>query len=202
MRIFASATYVWDYLYMNESRGDEPVALFGANQRRFREAYGWSQSELARRMVEAGWPKYSQVAVSRTEEGARAVRLDEAVSIARLFNRKLQDLLDPKDVIDAWQKLRYLMDDYSNSVTVLRRSVREIEDHRLFLAVTVQMLRDEIAAAGGPDKISETMAKTLANAERMLSRSTLDLVEGTLEEIRVEATQEDGEADGEHSEEA
>lgn len=185
---------------MNELREDAPVALFGSNQRRFREAFGWSQSELARRMIEAGWPKYSQVAVSRTEEGTRAVRLDEAVAIAALFNRKLQDLLDPQDVIDAWQRLRYQMDDFSNSVTTLRRSVREVEEGRLALAVTAQILRDEIESAG-EEKISETMVKTLANAEKMLGRATLDLVEGTLQTKRADALGEDKD-DGEHPEEA
>lgn len=193
---------MWDYLYMDELRADEPVALFGANLRRFREAYGWSQSELARQMQEAGWPKYSQVAVSRTEEGSRAVRLDEAISLARLFNRKLQDLLDPTEVIDAWQKLNFLMNEYSDRVTMLRRAVREVEDHRIFVGVTAQMLKDEVETTGGPEKISETMVKILSNAELLLSRSTVDLVEGAIDAWREEAAPEDGESDGEHPEEA
>lgn len=185
---------------MNELREDEPVALFGANQRRFREAYGWSQSELARRMVEAGWPKYSQVAVSRTEEGARAVRLDEAVAIAQLFNRKLQDLLDPEDVIDAWQRLRLLMDDYSNGVTALRNAVHELEDQRAHVTVALQLLQNEVTSAGGKEKISATMVKTLSNAELMLRPSTVDLVEASIEQIRADAAFEDGEDIGEHQE--
>lgn len=187
---------------MDESRGDEPVALFGANLRRFREAFGWSQSELARRMVDAGWPKYSQVAVSRTEEGTRAVRLDEAISLARLFGRKLQDLLDPQDVIDAWQKLRFLIEDYSDGVTKLREAVRAVEDNRSFVGVTAQILKEEIEAAGGPGIVSETMVKTLSNAEILLSRSTVDIVEGAIDAWqRFNDDQEDGESNGEHSEE-
>lgn len=190
---------MWDYLYMDESLGDEPVALFGANLRRFREAYGWSQSELARKMQEAGWPKYSQVAVSRTEEGSRAVRLDEAVSLAKLFNRRLQDLLDPKDVIDAWQRLRILIDDYSHRVSMLRIAVEDLEDYRVFVAVHARILQEEVDAAGGPEKVSETMVKVLSNAELMLSRSTVDIVEGTIKTWRED--KEDGELDGEHPEE-
>jgi transcriptional regulator with XRE-family HTH domain len=199
----ASATLLWDYLYMDESRADEPVALFGANQRRFREAMGWSQSELARRMQEIGWPKYSQVAVSRTEEGARAVRLDEAISLAGLFGRKLQDLLDPKGVIDSWQRLRFLIEDYSDTVTKLRNVVRELEDQRLFVGVAAKMLKEEVEAVGGPEKVSETMVKTLSNSDLLLSRSTVDLVEGAIQAWQRDAAVGDEEDDnGEHPEEA
>lgn len=186
---------------MDESRADEPVALFGANQRRFREAFGWSQSELARRMQEVGWPKYSQVAVSRTEEGARAVRLDEAISLAGLFGRKLQDLLDPKGVIDSWQRLRFLIEDYSDTVTKLRDVVHDLEDQRIFVAVAAKMLEEEVEAAGGRAKVSETMLKTLSNAELLLSRTTVDLVEGAVQAWQRDAADEEDD-DGEHSEEA
>ncbi|WP_128081580.1 helix-turn-helix domain-containing protein [Arthrobacter sp. TB 26] len=187
---------------MDESRADEPVALFGANQRRFREAMGWSQSELARRMQEIGWPKYSQVAVSRTEEGARAVRLDEAISLAALFGRKLQDLLDPKGVIDSWQRLRFLIEDYSDSVTKLRNVVRELEDERLFVGVAAKMLKEEVEAAGGLERVSETMVKTLSNADLILSRSTVDLVEGAIQAWQRDTGEDEGGDNGEHSEEA
>lgn len=71
---------------MDELVSNEVVRVFGANLRQLRDEKGWSQSELARRMQEIGWPKYSQVAVSRTEEGTRAVRLDEAIDLAGLFD--------------------------------------------------------------------------------------------------------------------
>ncbi|WP_150117080.1 helix-turn-helix transcriptional regulator [Arthrobacter sp. ERGS1:01] len=171
---------------MDESRADMPVALFAANLKRFREVYGWSQSELARRMQESGWPKYSQVAVSRTEEGSRSVRLDEAVALAKLFDRKLQDLLDPEDVLDSWLKLRFFIDDYSNAVSTLRLAVDDVEERRIFVSVNAQLLREEIELAGGSGKVSETMNKTLSNAEIILTRSTLDLVEGELEALERE----------------
>ncbi|ALE05530.1 hypothetical protein AL755_08615 [Arthrobacter sp. ERGS1:01] len=177
---------LWEYLYMDESRADMPVALFAANLKRFREVYGWSQSELARRMQESGWPKYSQVAVSRTEEGSRSVRLDEAVALAKLFDRKLQDLLDPEDVLDSWLKLRFFIDDYSNAVSTLRLAVDDVEERRIFVSVNAQLLREEIELAGGSGKVSETMNKTLSNAEIILTRSTLDLVEGELEALERE----------------
>lgn len=61
-----------------------------------REERGWSQSELARRMVEAGWPKYTQMTVSRTEKGDRPLRLDEAESLAKVFDVELVSLWMPR----------------------------------------------------------------------------------------------------------
>ena len=89
------STPVWDYLYMDELVSNDAVRVFGANLRQLREEKKWSQSELARRMQEAGWPKYSQVAVSRTEEGSRAVRLDEAIDLAALFDADLSRMISP-----------------------------------------------------------------------------------------------------------
>lgn len=80
---------------MDELASSEVVRVFGANLRQLREEKGWSQSELARRMQESGWPKYSQVAVSRTEEGTRAVRLDEAIDLAALFDANVSRMISP-----------------------------------------------------------------------------------------------------------
>ena len=63
-----------------------------------REERGWSQSELARRMVEAGWPKYTQMTVSRTEKGERPIRLNEVEALARLFDVEINTLWNPRGV--------------------------------------------------------------------------------------------------------
>lgn len=55
-----------------------------------RESLGWSQSELARRMVSAGHATYYQMVVSRTEQGTRIPRLDEAVSLASVLGVGIQ----------------------------------------------------------------------------------------------------------------
>lgn len=67
-----------------------------------RQAHGWSQSELARRMAEAGWPNYTQMTVSRTEKGERPIRLDELASYAEVFGRPLAELWLSVDE-QAWQ---------------------------------------------------------------------------------------------------
>lgn len=70
-----------------------PIETFAANLRAAREAHGWNQSELARRMIERGWDKYSQVSVKRTENAERAVRLDEALVLAAVLGVSLSALL-------------------------------------------------------------------------------------------------------------
>lgn len=87
-------------------------AWFGQNLRSAREDRGWSQSELARQMADAGWPKYNQMTVSRTEEGRRMPRLDEAIALADRVDRSLDRLLWPShdsirvDALAMWVKGR------------------------------------------------------------------------------------------------
>ncbi|GAA1363066.1 hypothetical protein GCM10009596_23580 [Arthrobacter rhombi] len=63
-----------------------------------REERGWTQSELARRMAEFGWPKYTQMTVSRTEKGERPVRLNEAEALAEVFGVEMYALWLPRSV--------------------------------------------------------------------------------------------------------
>ena len=62
-----------------------------------RSAMGWSQSDLARRMVTAGWDAYSQMTVSRTEKGRRSIGLHEAISLADLFGVTVHQLAGAND---------------------------------------------------------------------------------------------------------
>jgi transcriptional regulator with XRE-family HTH domain len=72
-------------------------AAFAQAVQRLREDRGWSQGELARRMVAAGWPSYSQMTVSRTEKLERPIRLNEALALARVFNVTLPLMISGGD---------------------------------------------------------------------------------------------------------
>lgn len=65
---------------------------FARNMQKMREGQGWSQSELARKMVEAGWSNYNQMTVSRTEKGERPIRLSEAKALARIFGSHVEEM--------------------------------------------------------------------------------------------------------------
>ncbi|PZU36700.1 MAG: hypothetical protein DI573_13165 [Microbacterium sp.] len=62
---------------------------FARALRSVREARGWSQGELASRLVDRGLRHVSQVTISRIEQGKRAARLGEAEAIAGLVDRPL-----------------------------------------------------------------------------------------------------------------
>ncbi|WP_416430066.1 helix-turn-helix transcriptional regulator [Paenarthrobacter nicotinovorans] len=65
--------------------GTSDEEQFARNLQAMRERKGWSQSELARRMVDAGWKNYNQMTISRTEKGDRPIRLNEARALAQIF---------------------------------------------------------------------------------------------------------------------
>jgi len=66
---------------------------FAENMRRYREAKGWSQGELARRVREAGLENFHQTTISRIEKGERPIRLGEARVIAQVLKKSLTRLL-------------------------------------------------------------------------------------------------------------
>ena len=69
-----------------------------------REVRAWSQTDVARRMNDHGWPKYSQVTVARTESGERMPRLDEAFDLADVFGVNIYFLAGEVNAIrtDEW----------------------------------------------------------------------------------------------------
>lgn len=75
--------------------------VFARQMQQLREALGWSQGELARRMVEAGFPNYSQMTVSRTEKAARPIRLSEARVIAQILGSSVDEMLRTEQDADA-----------------------------------------------------------------------------------------------------
>lgn len=64
---------------------------FGANLRTLRERNEMSQPELARRMVERGWP-WHQSTVYRTESGRQPLKLGEAVDLAQILGVSMDRL--------------------------------------------------------------------------------------------------------------
>lgn len=107
--------------------------VFGANLRQMREARGWSQSELARRMrEEAGWKKYSQMGVSRTEDNLRSVRLDEAVALASVLGVSVERLLtgEPvrKEILILEESAQALIDAWKGTIEAVASLVATREE--------------------------------------------------------------------------
>lgn len=126
---------------MDEYEQQTTAAMFGASVKRARERRGWSQSELARQMQDAGWPKYSQVAVSRTEEGTRAVRLDEALGMASVLHVQLEDLL----VLGQEERdLKQSMDMYFKGGEILEHDVKNLETTRRMFQADIESAKAEL----------------------------------------------------------
>jgi transcriptional regulator with XRE-family HTH domain len=69
----------------------------GRNVRNMREFLGIDQTELARRLGDAGLRGFHQTTVSRIEKGERPVRLSEAPILAEVLHGRIGDLIDEPD---------------------------------------------------------------------------------------------------------
>jgi transcriptional regulator with XRE-family HTH domain len=58
-----------------------------------RDRLGWSQGELSRKLLEAGWTIFHQTTVSRIESGERPIKLGEARAIAAILEVPLSKML-------------------------------------------------------------------------------------------------------------
>jgi transcriptional regulator with XRE-family HTH domain len=87
---------------------------FRENLRRQREGEGWTQGELARRLRDTGATALGhQTTLARIESGQRAVRLDEAVTLAQVLNTTLDALLvtpEAMTALDSASQLAFEMD--------------------------------------------------------------------------------------------
>ncbi|MFW6186523.1 MAG: helix-turn-helix domain-containing protein [Actinomycetota bacterium] len=142
--------------------------VFGRNMRAHRERRGWSQSELARQMANAGWPKYSQVAVSRTEDGTRMVRLDEALALSRILGTTVDAMLAPPAATQWAQQLREQLDLAYESIRQIDGGVKNFVQARRRLA--------ELLAA---QPIGHEFVQLLAEHEAL--SSTVHLAKGMAE---------------------
>ena len=98
------------------------MSSVGKRLRQRRESHGWSQSELARRMVDAGWSNYRQMTVSRTEDEARTPRLDEAVALAKVLQVPFTWLVDGDENTDLYSK------GFSDGVAHVFRQIENLKE--------------------------------------------------------------------------
>lgn len=110
------------------------------NIRELREHYGWNQSEVARRMKQAGFPNYNQMLVSRTEKGERPIRVNELEGFARVFEVDLSYLLDP----GPWKDFIAGMNGVERAKRILRDAIRD------YLKSQAAFARQATALTNGP----------------------------------------------------
>jgi len=75
---------------------ERPESVFARRMREVRDERAVSQASLAAVMAADGGPRLDSTAITRMERGSRAVRLDEAVAVARALDVPLDSLLRPE----------------------------------------------------------------------------------------------------------
>lgn len=69
-----------------------PELLVGLRVRQLRQALGWSQEQVAKRLLEFGVSMH-QTTIAKIEAAARPIRVNEAYVLAKILNVSLEDLL-------------------------------------------------------------------------------------------------------------
>ncbi|MGH3601091.1 MAG: helix-turn-helix domain-containing protein [Pseudonocardiaceae bacterium] len=132
---------------------EENSGSIGERVRRYREAVGLSQEDLAKAMTDAGH-RWHQASVFKVEAGTRSVKIEEAVSLATTFGVSLGELVGVGGVDDetliAIRRAQAELGRYEADLTaachrrndaqralnsLLRANGREIDDeHLVFIA--------------------------------------------------------------------
>lgn len=164
---------------MSRKNEYELSKVFGANQKHLRMLKGWSQSELARQMREvSGWEKYSQVAVSRTEDGERVVRLDEAIALSHVLDTTVNYLISPPDSYVTWiQELEMQTQKVIDAAKNLKDSAKAYELARanaLEIAKAIEKRRETRKAT---KSLKESLAKELEQVQNFAGLSTFQLLD-------------------------
>jgi len=132
-----------------------------------RKRHGLSQSELARKMVDAGWSNYSQMTVSRTEKGERPIRLAEARSLAGILGATVDEMIAPErtplgtvlaaidDALDAREAHQRAQSDLTRSRAVAEDRSRAYR--RALVSVLDQLTR--AAPTLSPDERTRVIAR-------------------------------------------
>ncbi|MCD7052933.1 helix-turn-helix domain-containing protein [Rhodococcus sp. BH2-1] len=104
-----------------------PESAFGQLVRRERERFGWSQAELAERLTAELAPtgvKAHPTTIAKIEardaEKPRAIRLDEAAALARIFGRSIDDMLQIRHGLPIGVAVRQVR----GSAMQMRRTIR------------------------------------------------------------------------------
>jgi transcriptional regulator with XRE-family HTH domain len=67
--------------------------LFALRLRQFRQARGWTQADVSRRLATFGC-RLDQSSLARVENGHRRIQLNEAFALAALFGLEIERLLE------------------------------------------------------------------------------------------------------------
>lgn len=166
-----------DQLEFNFGDVQEVESEFGESVKRTRTRMGLSQRAFAQRLTDAGLVLDAS-AISRIEQGKRAVRLGEAAVIANALDVDLDDLvyggLVPERQLQSYRRdANQHMSDARRSLFQMLEAFRETDDFLAEYPDLVSELADETSSA--PESVEEYLDWV---ADRMNGLSERDVTHG------------------------
>ncbi len=146
-------------------REETPEDRFGVRVKHERELRGWSQAELADKLTKEGVKAYPTTIAkieTRSTERPRAVRLDEATVLARIFGASLDDLVGQASEFDLQDAVDLLVSAAGKARDQIQRVSASLKEAFDGLHLSVE----EIAALNDEDL--ERMDQSFVVANNML----------------------------------
>ena len=125
---------------------------FRKKARHEREQRGWSQADVAKKLIAKGIDKIHPTTVAKIESGDREVKLDEATAIADLFDMSL-------DVLVARHSTERREDELTYYLRQLRDNARRHASQVGALVWAVAGDVTNVSLDGVPDDIADTWAE-------------------------------------------
>lgn len=137
---------------------------FGQRVRHLREEEGWTQPQMAEKLAEHGLGPMHVTTITKIETGTRAVRIDEAIGIAALFEVTVDALVGSHGPDDTTLMFALMnVSDYIDNVKAhLGRARRDTMD-------VLEMLEDATQRFDEP--VVSSMNKTALALDRTLDLS-------------------------------
>lgn len=154
--------------------GNDWEQLFGARVKDLRQAQGWSQEELARRMTVAGYSMH-QTTIAKLEGGSRPTNVAEVAALAAIFNMPIEALFDDSEAahlaLEAASLSHRLAAIADESAALLKR-MDEMRAQREALQADVEDFNRKLAKSVEAAKAGE------------LPKQYLDIIEASVRKFR------------------
>lgn len=164
-----------------------PDELFGLEVQAQREDKGWSMTEFASMLSEAGLKNFHPTTIGRLERGERPVRLNEAVVIAKVLGSALDDLVvEPLPGDDA---LKFATNSVESSSKRAARAFDVVKFWRREVEKEVTELRRKLADGTLLSEHVDAAEESCRRGEEILASDRLQHWVTVLEQLDAEERQ-------------
>lgn len=171
---------------------------------RFREALGelrrergFSQGELARHMVAAGWTDFHQTTISRLEKGTRPIRLGEARALARVLGTDVSYMITWSEATKLLNRFWTDLNETERAYAQARDQVRHWEDARSSLRYSAHHIGEVDLSGILPRESLDYLDLARDRAHRLLQVDPASMIQDAID-LASEPPTFDENFDGEH----